>query len=159
MFVADLGVYTRNRNFRLVYSSKIGKDSILKPSRAHCYLERNGMQNQNEDKQAILKAEEAIKSENKKKDWKNDETEERSDKGVAIKEEVGIKKDDRTEVDTTEEEQMVKGNTRIASKEIKQEKDQKQDQREIMSYELFLNSLVCNVDGREDRLLHCEPEV
>lgn len=31
VFVCDMGVYTRNRNFRLVYSSKKGKDSHLVP--------------------------------------------------------------------------------------------------------------------------------
>jgi hypothetical protein len=32
VFIVDMGVYTRNRNFRLIYSTKAGKQLFLRPS-------------------------------------------------------------------------------------------------------------------------------
>jgi hypothetical protein len=38
VFIVDMGVYTRNRNFRLIYSTKMGKRLFLKPSAINRYV-------------------------------------------------------------------------------------------------------------------------
>jgi hypothetical protein len=38
VFIVDMGVYTRNRNFRLIYSTKVGKQLFLRPSAINRYV-------------------------------------------------------------------------------------------------------------------------
>lgn len=40
VLIVDMGVYTRNRNFRLIYSTKMGKQVFLRPSSINRYIPR-----------------------------------------------------------------------------------------------------------------------